>query len=79
MHVLQGTAHPLLAAAGASAAGPLSASFWLASFGALGVFAVMFAETDLLARFFLPGDSLLFTAGLFCSARVSSAKHLPLG
>jgi membrane-associated protein len=79
VHVLQSAAHPLLAAAGANAAGPLSASFWLASFGAFGVFAVVFAETGLLAGFFLPGDSLLFTAGLFCSARATSAEHLPLG
>jgi membrane-associated protein len=79
VHVLQSAAHPLLAAASANAAGPLSASFWLASFGAFGVFAVVFAETGLLAGFFLPGDSLLFTAGLFCSARATSAEHLPLG
>ena len=49
MQVLQGAAHPFLAATGASAAGPLSASFWLASLGALGVFVVVFAETGLLA------------------------------
>ena len=79
MHVLQSTVHPLLVSAGASAAGPLSASFWLASFGVFGVFAVVFAETGLLAGFFLPGDSLLFTAGLFCSARATSAEHMPLG
>jgi membrane-associated protein len=29
--------------------------------------AVVFAETGLLAGFFLPGDSLLFTAGLLCA------------
>jgi len=40
---------------------------------------VIFAETGLLAGFFLPGDSLLFTAGLFCSARATSAEHLSLG
>ena len=79
VHVLQSAAHPLLAGASASAAGPLSASFWLASFGVIGVFAVVFAETGLLAGFFLPGDSLLFTAGLFCSARATSAEHLSLG
>jgi membrane-associated protein len=39
----------------------------------------VFAETGLLAGFFLPGDSLLFTAGLFCSARAATAEHLSLG
>ena len=28
---------------------------------------IVFAETGLIVGFFLPGDSLLFTAGLFCS------------
>jgi membrane-associated protein len=77
VHVLLSAAHPLLA--GASTADPLSASFWLASLGAFGVFAVVFAETGLLAGFFLPGDSLLFTAGLFCSARAATSEHLSLG
>lgn len=36
----------------------------LSHFGALGVFLVLFAETGLLVGFFLPGDSLLVTAGL---------------
>jgi membrane-associated protein len=31
---------------------------------------VVFAETGLFMGFFLPGDSLLFTAGLFCSTGV---------
>ena len=56
MQVLHGAAHPFLAATGAAAAGPLSASFWLASLGAVGVFVVVFAETGLLAGFFPPGD-----------------------
>jgi membrane-associated protein len=69
----------LLASTSASAADPLSASFWLASLGAFGVFAVVFAETGLLAGFFLPGDSLLFTAGLYCSASATAREHLSLG
>jgi len=35
--------------------------------GAFGVWAVVFAESGLLVGFFLPGDSLLFTAGLLAS------------
>jgi membrane-associated protein len=31
---------------------------------------IVFAETGLFIGFFLPGDSLLFTAGLFCSTGV---------
>ncbi|MES2471081.1 MAG: VTT domain-containing protein [Patescibacteria group bacterium] len=35
--------------------------------GLIGVIAVVFAETGLFFGFFLPGDSLLFTAGLLAS------------
>lgn len=35
------------------------------SFGYLGVFGIIFAESGLFFGFFLPGDSLLLTAGLF--------------
>ncbi|MDQ6726242.1 MAG: VTT domain-containing protein [Actinomycetota bacterium] len=34
------------------------------AFGMLGLFLIVFAESGLLIGFFLPGDSLLFTAGL---------------
>lgn len=56
----------------------LSPHSLLASFGALGVFLVLFAETGLLVGIFLPGDSLLFTAGLLCSTKVHDAVHLSL-
>ena len=48
--------------------------------GLLGIFAIVFAESGLLIGFFLPGDSLLFTAG-FLPRRPSSVDeslHLPL-
>jgi membrane-associated protein len=50
----------------------------LQTFGALGVFLVLFAETGLLIGFFLPGDSLLFTAGLLAATDSSSKLHLAL-
>ena len=39
----------------------------LQTFGLIGVLALMFAETGLLVGFFLPGDSLLFVAGIAAS------------
>jgi membrane-associated protein len=39
----------------------------LSTFGTIGLFAIIFAESGLLIGFFLPGDSLLFTAGLLAS------------
>src|SRR4051812_43324246 len=60
------------------AVNPLDAHSLLQTFGALGVFAVLFAETGLLVGFFLPGDSLLFTAGLLAATSASSPVHLSL-
>jgi membrane-associated protein len=37
------------------------------TFGTIGLIAIIFAESGLLVGFFLPGDSLLFTAGLLAS------------
>lgn len=40
------------------------------TFGTLGLLAIVFIESGLLVGFFLPGDSLLFTAGLLSSEDV---------
>jgi membrane-associated protein len=53
---------------------PLDATSLLTAFGAAGVFVVLFAETGLLIGFFLPGDSLLFTAGLLCATTVGGVR-----
>lgn len=50
----------------------------ITAFGVAGVFVVLFAETGLLVGFFLPGDSLLFTAGLLSSTAVAQPLPLPL-
>jgi len=42
------------------------------AFGTLGLFLIVFAESGLLVGFFLPGDSLLFTAGLLAYKGVLS-------
>jgi membrane-associated protein len=39
----------------------------LKTFGYIGIVAIIFAESGLLVGFFLPGDSLLFTAGFLAS------------
>ncbi len=41
----------------------------LDSVGTLGLFAIVFAESGIMIGFFLPGDSLLFTAGLLSATR----------
>jgi membrane-associated protein len=50
---------------------------WLIStFGLIGILALVFAESGLLIGFFLPGDSLLFTAGLLVAD--GTYLHQPL-
>jgi membrane-associated protein len=56
----------------------LDAGSLLAAFGVIGIAAVLFAETGLLVGFFLPGDSLLFTAGLLSVPGTHGPVHLNL-
>jgi membrane-associated protein len=56
----------------------LGAQFWLSGLGALGVLVVLLAETGLLIGVFLPGDSLLFTAGVLCSGAAVAGVRLSL-
>ncbi len=44
--------------------------------GLIALVAVVFAETGLLVGFFLPGDSLLVTAGVFCTSANPTGKPL---
>ncbi|MFA6423154.1 MAG: VTT domain-containing protein [Patescibacteria group bacterium] len=46
--------------------------------GYLGLFAIIFAESGLFIGFFLPGDSLLFTAGLLASQGILNIYWLIL-
>ncbi|MGV9266845.1 DedA family protein [Kitasatospora sp. NPDC003701] len=73
--MLQSSAAP---AVHALAVNPLDASSLLSAFGALGIAVVLFAETGLLVGFFLPGDSLLFTAGLLCVPGATEGPQLEL-
>ena len=50
----------------------------LEAFGLFGLFAILFAETGLLVGFFLPGDSLLVTAGVFSAAGTLRVGSLAL-
>jgi membrane-associated protein len=63
-----------------AAGGILDPESLIKSVGLLGIFLVVFAESGLLVGFFLPGDSLLFTAGFFASgpSSVSESFHFPL-
>jgi membrane-associated protein len=56
----------------------LDSTHLLNSFGLIGVLLAVFAETGLLVGFFLPGDSLLFTAGLFSAGGFAGVTLAPL-
>jgi membrane-associated protein len=68
----------MLAAPTALALGPnfLDPNWLISTFGLIGILALVFAESGLLIGFFLPGDSLLFTAGLLIAN--NTYLHLPL-
>ena len=46
----------------------LDPEYLINTFGLIGIMTILFAECGLLIGFFLPGDSLLFTAGLLSAA-----------
>jgi membrane-associated protein len=48
------------------------------AFGTIGLFLIIFAESGLFFGFFLPGDSLLFTAGVLCARADSPLWPLPV-
>ena len=61
------------------AVNPTSGSSLLSSFGALAVLVVTFMESGLLVvGFFVPGDTLLFPAGVFCASAVTKGPQLTL-
>ncbi|MET7700894.1 DedA family protein [Streptomyces sp. NPDC005485] len=61
------------------AVNPTDSASVLATFGALGVLVVIFAESGLLVvGFFLPGDTLLFPAGVLCAGSGDKAPQLVL-
>lgn len=51
---------------------------FIASIGYFGIFAIVFAESGLLIGFFLPGDSLLFTAGAIAGSHALQEKLIHL-
>jgi membrane-associated protein len=61
-----------------SALNVLDAHSLLRSFGTLGIFVILLLETGLLIGIVLPGDSLLFTAGLLSATAGKNALHLSL-
>jgi membrane-associated protein len=60
----------------ASGPNPLNSEWLISTFGLVGILIIVFAETGLLIGFFLPGDSLLFTAGLLTAG--GTYLHYPL-
>lgn len=57
----------------------LDPKFLIETLGLIGIFAIIFAESGLFFGFFLPGDSLLFTAGLLVSQDILPLYPLIIG
>ena len=69
--VLPGAPAPALGPEWLDAASIITAFVsWIGPWAIVGVMLVIFAETGLLVGFFLPGDSLLFTLGMFVGTGV---------
>jgi membrane-associated protein len=66
------------AAGDSLALNPLDPKDLITTFGLVGVWVILFAETGLLIGFFLPGDSLLFLAGMGASSIGESLFGKPL-
>src|SRR5438067_6421187 len=49
------------------------------TFGTLGLFFIIFAESGLLIGFFFPGDSLLFSAGILAASGTLSLPVIAIG
>jgi membrane-associated protein len=50
----------------------------ITTFGLIGLLVIVFAECGLLIGFFLPGDSLLFVAGLVAAGGLTGVRFVPL-
>ncbi|HEX8767024.1 MAG TPA: hypothetical protein VF714_01565, partial [Jatrophihabitans sp.] len=57
-------------------ANPISPKHLLGSYGMIGLLIILFVECGLLVGFFLPGDTLLFSAGLLLAIN-DPAINLP--
>ncbi|MES2223514.1 MAG: VTT domain-containing protein [Patescibacteria group bacterium] len=57
----------------------LDPKFIIEALGLVGIFSLIFAESGLFFGFFLPGDTLLFTAGLLASQNLLSLPPLLVG
>ncbi len=57
----------------------LDPKFLIETLGLVGILAIVFAESGLFFGFFLPGDSLLFTAGLLVSQDILPLYPLLIG